>query len=68
MSTILRFAPGESAPSDDMYALVGHFGESIGVAIWCDKGKKLPLAVVAEGKGPIWYCQVGAEITSRAAA
>jgi hypothetical protein len=66
--TILRYAPGESAPSAGMYALVGHFGEPIGVAIWCEKGAKLPLAAVAEDIGPIWYFQIGAEIPSRLAA
>lgn len=66
--TILRFAPGESAPSAGMYALVGHFGQPTGVAVWCDEGAMLPLAVVAEDIAPLWYHQVGAEIPSRVAA
>jgi hypothetical protein len=45
-----------------MYALVGHYGEPIGVAAWFDKGAKLPLAVVSEEIAyPLWFVQIGDE-------
>jgi hypothetical protein len=66
--TILRYAPGDSAPSAGMYALVGHFGEKAGVAIWRDQGTKLPFAVAMEDIAPLWYIKVGEELpVSRAA-
>lgn len=66
--TILRFAPGDVAPSAGVFALVGHFGEPVGVAIWRDKGEKLPHLMVASTMGPLWFVQIGAEAPSSLAA
>jgi hypothetical protein len=66
--TILRFAPGDIAPSAGMFALVGRLGESTGFAIWRSKGEKLPHVTMADDVGPSWFVQVGAEISSSLAA
>jgi len=66
--TILRFPPGEVVPSAGVFALVGHFGEPTGVAIWLDEGEKLPLMTVTRDIGPIWFVKVGDEISSSLAA
>lgn len=59
---IYRYKPGEVTPRSGMYALVGHYGEPIGVAAWFDKGAKLPLAVVSEEIAyPLWFVQIGDE-------
>lgn len=54
MSPVLRLAPGECAPWEGTYVLVGHYGEPTGVAQWFEKGAQLPLAA-AEVEYPLWY-------------
>jgi hypothetical protein len=66
--TILRFAPGDIAPSAGMFALVGHLGEATGISVWRNKGEGLPLIAVAENIGPVWFVQIGSEAPSRLAA
>ena len=55
---ILRFSPGSTAPYSGFYVLVGHYGEPTNVAVWCDKGERLPLITVAADVGPFWYVQM----------
>jgi hypothetical protein len=67
MVAILRLAPGEDAPWEGTYALVGHYGEPAGVAQWFAKGGQLPLAT-ADAEYPLWYVLIGeADISSQAA-
>jgi hypothetical protein len=65
---ILRHAPGERAPSDGTYILVGHYGEPTDFAAWFDKGDRLPPVTVSAAIGPLWYVRVNvANERSRAA-
>lgn len=52
---ILRHSPGENAPWDGLYVLVGHYGESTDLAVWCDKGERLPRIVTTADIGPLWF-------------
>lgn len=57
--TIVRFEPGEEAPGDARYLLVGHYGEPSGLVVRCDAGEPLPQPppeLRAALKGP--YCYV----------
>lgn len=66
---IIRYQAGDLVPADGMYALVGHFGEASGFAVWRRKGEKLPLAVVSEAlASPLWFVQVADEAAIRTAA
>jgi hypothetical protein len=59
---IQRYEPGRAVTRSGMYALVGHFGEPVGVAAWFDQGAKLPLTVVSEEIAyPLWFVQIGDE-------
>jgi hypothetical protein len=51
-----------------MFALVGHFGEPTGVAVWRDQGEKLPHMTVANDLGPFWFVQIGEEVHESQAA
>jgi hypothetical protein len=51
---IRRHLPGEVAPGTGSYALVGHYGEPSGVAVWRDGGERLPL-VSADLEHPLWF-------------
>jgi hypothetical protein len=63
---IWRHEPGVRAPGDGMYALVGHYGEPTGFAVWCNAGDQLPLSAVAEDVAtPLWFVQVGEEVSVR---
>jgi hypothetical protein len=66
--TILRYAPGDKAPSAGVFALVGHFGEATGVSVWRNKGDTLPHMTLAEDIGPFWFIQIGEESSSSLAA
>jgi hypothetical protein len=55
---IVRHPPGDRAPSDGTYVLVGHYGEMTDFAVWCDKGDRFPLVTVAADIGPLWYVRV----------
>jgi hypothetical protein len=53
---IVRSQPGEVARFSSTYALVGHYGEPVGVAVWRNAGERLPLVAVAvEHEPPVWY-------------
>jgi hypothetical protein len=66
---IYRHEPGAATPGNGMYALVGHYGEPTGFAIWCNTGDRLPLTAVAEDVAtPLWYVQIGEEASVRSAA
>lgn len=63
---IVRHEAGGIAPADGTYALVGHYGEASGFAVWCQKGDRLPLAIVGEDiEAPLWFVQVGEETSVR---
>lgn len=68
MSPIVRYPPGSKAPVADTYALVGHYGESTGFAIWRDQDETLPLVAVAADLGPLWYVPVAKAMTDAQAA
>jgi hypothetical protein len=55
---IRRYEPGETALARGTYALVGHYGEPTGVAMWREAGEELPV-VTAEVEYPIWFVLVG---------
>ena len=59
LSAILRLSPGEVAPWEGTYTLVGHYGEATGIAVWVGQGTRLPLVIAAEVEGPLWYVLVG---------
>lgn len=63
---VKRYEAGDEVPADGMYALVGHYGEASSFAVWCRKGERLPLAVVAEVlEPPLWFVQIGEESSVR---
>jgi len=63
---IVRHEAGDVVPADGTYALVGHFGEATNFAVWCQKGERLPLAIVSEDlESPFWFVQVGEESSVR---
>ena len=51
---IVRYLPGEVVPGRGAYALVGHYGEPTGVAVWREAGERLPL-VSAGVEYPLWF-------------
>lgn len=63
---IVRYLPGEVATGRGAYALVGHYGEPTGVAMWREAGERLPL-VTAEVEYPLWFVFV-VDVTEMAAA
>ena len=57
--TIVRFEVGAEAPRDARYALVGHFGESMGLAVWCPAGESLPSPPGdLEADRLLWYVEM----------
>jgi len=52
---IFRLAPGEIAPWDGLYVFVGHYGEATDLAVWCDRGDRLPHIAITADIGPLWY-------------
>lgn len=63
---IYRLAPGEVAPWAGQYALVAEWGESLGFAIQCDAGERLPSITAAEAESA-WYVLVGEQIPNEIA-
>jgi hypothetical protein len=55
---LVRHAPGDFAPWEGTYVVVGHYGEMTDVAVWCEKGDEFPLVTVAADIGPLWFVQV----------
>ena len=55
---VVRFSSGEESPWETTYALVGHYGEATGLAVWCCKGDRLPLLVSGDVEGPLWFVPV----------
>ena len=56
---VLLHQPGEVARFSSTYALRGHYGEDLGLAVWCNAGERLPLIVVAvEHEAPASYVLV----------
>lgn len=68
MSTLLHLAPGESAPSAGVFALVGRAGEPTGIAIWRNEGEELPHMTVTKDIGPLRFIQVGNQASITVAA
>jgi hypothetical protein len=63
---VIRHEAGDEAPADGMYALVGHFGEASGVAVWRCKGERLPLVIVSDDlETPLWFVRVADEAVER---
>lgn len=58
MIPILRHEPGSIVPASGMYTLIGHFGESLEISLWFDKGEVLPARAVSTELGPLWWVQV----------
>ena len=57
-----RQEAGDEVPADGMYALVGHYGEAAGIAVWRRKGERLPLVIVSEHlETPLWFVRVANE-------
>jgi hypothetical protein len=66
---IVRHEPGDVAPVDGAYVLVGHYGETTNVLIWCRKGERLPSVAGINGiVAPAWFVRRAAESSMRAAA
>jgi hypothetical protein len=63
---ILRQAPGEAALVAGTYALVGHYGEPLGLTQCCEKGEGLPL--VAATDQLVWFVLVDKSIETAQAA
>ena len=63
---VIRHEAGDDVPADGMYALVGHYGEASGIAVWRRKGERLPLVIVSEKLAtPLWFVRVAEESTGR---
>jgi hypothetical protein len=58
VSPILRHKPGDRAPAEGTYALVGHYGEATNFAVRCLPGERLPVVTIAADFGPLWYVRV----------
>jgi hypothetical protein len=57
--TIVRYQTGTRSPRDARYALVGHYGEPAGFAVWCPAGESLPSPPeVLQVSPPLWYVEV----------
>jgi len=54
---VIRYEPGDVAPRDGSYAVTTEW-ETTTVAMWRNKGERLPLLTVA-AEGPHWYVLVG---------
>ena len=52
---LIRHAPGDLAPWTGTYVVVGHYGEATDFAVWCERGDRLPLVIVAADFGPLWF-------------
>lgn len=66
---IVRYEPGDIAPLDGAYALVGHYGEATDVLIWRRKGEPLPLTTGVDVLvSPAWFVRLAEESSMRAAA
>lgn len=67
---ILRFELLSRAPSDGVYALVGHYGEPTGVQCDCQLGEPLPPAPTAALSSgmPVWYVRLERGAEARLAA
>jgi hypothetical protein len=57
---IFRRYPGDLAPWQGHYALVGHYGESTGLIVYCEAGQQLPSVVNVPDAdlGPFWFVYV----------
>ena len=52
---ILRLYPGDEAPWDGQYALVGHYGEATNHSEWRDAGDRLSVITGSGDHGPFWF-------------
>ena len=59
MVPIQRNEPGEVARFSTTYAVVGHYGESSGIAMWRNAGERLPFVIATDVEPPVWYVTVG---------
>lgn len=65
---VLRLSPGEAAPWEGTYALVGHYGEPLGFALRRNAGEPLPLvAIGVSHEPPLWWHMIDAEAAQAAA-
>ena len=56
---VIRSQPGEIARFSSTYVLRGHYGEDLGLAVWCNAGERLPLTAVAvEHEAPACFIPV----------
>ena len=55
---IVRHYPGDVAPHQGTYALVGHFGERTDVVVQRNAGERLPLMAGPAEHGPFWFVLV----------
>jgi hypothetical protein len=61
--------PGGHARYSSSYVLRGHYGEDLGVTVWCEAGDRLPLVVLAaEHEEPISFVAVDGPLATVQAA
>jgi hypothetical protein len=65
---VVRWTPGDTAPWQGVYALVGHYGEPTDFAVLCGAGERLPVVVLTADYGPFWFVHVGEANQAAAAA
>jgi hypothetical protein len=64
---ILRLTPGDIASWTSRYALVGHYGEPVGVTVMLKAGDTMPFAMATtDYEPPLWWLPV-ADVITRAA-
>jgi hypothetical protein len=67
MPPIVRYEPSEIVGFTAQYAVVGHYGESSGVALWINAGERLPLITAIDIEPPVWYVRIDGQLEVTAA-
>lgn len=65
---VVRHYPGDEAPWDGWYVLVGHFGEETSLMSFRKAGEQLPVVTINAELGPCWFVWVDVADQGSAAA
>lgn len=62
MMVLVRNEPGGLVPVDDLYVLVGHYGEPTNLVVWRQQGERFPAAAGADDVvAPVSFVRLIAE-------